>query len=65
MKVKVSLLLIVVSLLLGFLLGTESGRARRDALLVRLGRKEAEADVAFGIAEQVIEDAETAAAATS
>ena len=65
MKIKVPLLLVVVALVVGYLLGTESGRAQRDALLVKLGRKEAEADVAFGIAEQVIEESEAAAAASS
>ena len=66
MKVKVPLLLVIVlALLVGYMMGTESGRARRDELLVKLGRKQAEADVAFDIAEQVIEEAEAAAASSS
>ena len=45
MKVKVPLLLLLLlAAAVGYLLGTESGRAQRDVLLVRLGCKEPEAD---------------------
>jgi len=66
MKVKVPLLLLLLlAAAVGYLLGTESGRAKRDQLLVKLGHKEAEADAAIGFAEAVIEETEPATAATS
>ncbi|MGI9624249.1 MAG: hypothetical protein ACR2PK_15550 [Acidimicrobiales bacterium] len=47
MKVKVSLLfLLMLAAALGYLLGTEGGRAQRDMLLIKLGRKEAEDEAA-------------------
>ena len=66
MKVKTPLLLLLVlAAAVGYLLGTESGRAKRDQLMVKLGRKEAEADAAIGLAEAVIEEAEAVTAASS
>lgn len=44
MKVKVPLLLLllVLAAAAGYAFGTENGRAQRDVILVRLGRKQAE-----------------------
>jgi hypothetical protein len=43
MKVKVPLAaLLMLALALGYVLGTEDGRTRRDMILVRLGHKEAD-----------------------
>lgn len=43
MKVKVPIVvLLLLAIALGYLLGTESGRARRDVILVKIGRKEPE-----------------------
>lgn len=64
MKVKISIAVLLLAAIFGYLLGTEAGRAKRDQLLVKLGRKEAEADLAIDIAEQVIEEAEAAAASS-
>ena len=41
MKVKVPLvLLLLIAGAMGFLLGTDAGRAQRDVILVKLGKKE-------------------------
>ena len=43
MKVKVPLaMLLMLALAVGYVLGTENGRAQRDMILVKLGRKEAD-----------------------
>lgn len=43
MKVKVPLgVLLLLAIALGYVLGTEDGRARRDLILVKLGRKNAD-----------------------
>ncbi len=43
MKVKIPLvLLLVLAAAVGYMLGTENGRAQRDVILVKLGRKDAE-----------------------
>lgn len=56
MKVKIPLvLLLLIATALGYALGTENGRAQRDVILVKLGRKDAPED----------ETAEADAAATS
>ncbi len=60
MKTTVPLFLLVVAAIAGYLLGTEAGRAQRDALLVKLGRASAETDMALDVAEAAIEDAEAA-----
>jgi hypothetical protein len=42
MKVKIPLaLMLLIATVLGYALGTENGRAQRDAVLVKLGRKDA------------------------
>ena len=44
MKVKFPLgVLLLLAITLGYVLGTENGRAQRDVILVKLGRKEADA----------------------
>ena len=41
MKVKVPLtVLLLLAIAVGYMLGTEGGRAHRDVILVKLGRKE-------------------------
>ena len=41
MNVKIPLaVLLVLSVALGYMLGTESGRQQRDALLAKVGRKQ-------------------------
>ena len=43
MKITVPLgILLLLALGLGYMLGTEDGRARRDVVLVKLGRREAD-----------------------
>jgi hypothetical protein len=43
MKVKIPLaLVLLLALSLGYLLGTEAGRAQRDMILVKVGRKPSE-----------------------
>lgn len=43
MKVKIPLLLLLLlAAAIGYLLGTERGRAQRDVVLVKLGRKSGE-----------------------
>ena len=43
MKVKVPLAaLLLLALALGYVLGTENGRAQRDMVLVKMGRKPAD-----------------------
>lgn len=45
MKIKIPLgLLLLLAGALGYLLGTENGRAQRDVIMVKLGRKQADAD---------------------
>jgi len=64
-KVKVPLfLLLMLATMAGYLLGTESGQEQRDRLLAKLGRAQAETDMALDIAEAAIEDAEAAAASS-
>ena len=60
MKATVLFLLVAAATVTGYLLGTEAGRAQRDALLVKLGRSSAETDIALDVAEAAIEDAEAA-----
>jgi hypothetical protein len=42
MKVTIPIGVLLLAVLLGYLLGTESGRAQRDVVLVKLGRKDAD-----------------------
>ena len=57
MKVKAVGVLMLLALVAGYLLGTESGREQRDRLLVKLGRQQQATDEALDLAEAVIEDA--------
>jgi hypothetical protein len=50
-KVKVPILvLLLLAIAVGYLLGTEAGRARRDVILVKMGRKEPEEAAAENVA---------------
>jgi len=61
MKVKIPLvLLLLIATALGYALGTENGRAQRDVILVKLGRKDAIDPV--GAAEAAAETVADAAA---
>lgn len=47
MKVTIPIGVLILAVLLGYLLGTESGRSQRDVILVKMGRgrpEEAAAD---------------------
>lgn len=57
MKFKAVGVLMVLALVAGYLLGTESGREQRDRLLVKLGRQQQATDEALDLAEAVIEEA--------
>ncbi len=57
MKVKAVGVLMLLALVGGYLLGTESGREQRDRLLVKLGREQQATDDALDLAEAVIEEA--------
>jgi hypothetical protein len=57
MKVKVPLAMLLLALTVGYVLGTENGRAQRDMILVKLGRKEAD--------EPASDDAASGEAATA
>jgi hypothetical protein len=47
MKVKFPLaVILLLALTLGYVLGTENGRAQRDMILVKMGRKDADEPVA-------------------
>jgi hypothetical protein len=56
MKFKAVGMLMLLALVAGYLLGTESGREQRDRLLVKLGRQQQATDEALDLAEAVIED---------
>jgi len=60
MKVKAVGVLMLLALVAGYLLGTESGREQRDRLLVKLGRQQQATDEALDLAEAVIEEARDA-----
>ncbi len=52
MKIKLPLgLLLLMAGALGYLLGTENGRAQRDVILVKLGRKQADEEQAMSSEE--------------
>lgn len=57
MKLKAVGVLMLLALVAGYLLGTESGREQRDRLLVKLGRQQQATDDALDFAEAVIEEA--------
>jgi hypothetical protein len=52
--------LVVLALIAGYLLGTESGREQRDRLLIKLGRQQQATDDAIDLAEAVIDTAQDA-----
>ncbi len=56
MKVKAVGVLMLLAVVAGYLLGTESGREQRDRLLVKLGREQQATDEALGLAAAVIEE---------
>ncbi len=60
MNVKIPLktlsALLMVAIAVGYLMGTEAGREQRDQLLVKLGRKQAEAEQAIAEVEQILEE---------
>ena len=56
MKVKAVGVMMLLALVAGYLLGTESGREQRDRLLVKLGRQQQATDEALDFAEAVIEE---------
>ena len=66
MKIKVPLvLLLLIAGAIGFLLGTDAGRAQRDVILVKLGKKEegdsltdAAADAADAVGDAAADAAE-------
>ena len=61
MKVKIPLvLLLLIATAVGYALGTENGRAQRDAMLTKMGRKDAIDPV--GAAESAAETVADAAA---
>ena len=57
MKFKAVGALMLLALVTGYQLGTESGREQRDRLLVKLGREQQATDDALDLAEAVLEDA--------
>ena len=57
MKMTAVGVLMLLALVAGYLLGTESGREQRDRLLVKLGRQQQATDEALDLAEAVIEEA--------
>jgi hypothetical protein len=48
MKVTIPIGLLLLVALVAYALGTESGRAQKELILVKLGRKDAEGDEAGG-----------------
>ena len=65
MKVKIPLVLLLLAAVIGYVLGTERGRAQRDVILVKLGRKSGEDEGAGQETEAVDTEATEALAATS
>ena len=58
MKMKIPLgIVILMAVALGYLLGTESGRVRREALMVKLGRGDGEIIAAPSDADSTEESA--------
>jgi uncharacterized membrane protein len=57
MKIRAVGVLMLLALVAGYVLGTESGREQRDRLLVKLGRQQQAADDALDLADAVIEEA--------
>ena len=59
MKVTIPIGVLILAVLLGYLLGTESGRAQRDVILVKVGRGGAAAGDDTAAAEAAAESTET------
>lgn len=61
MKVKIPLaLVLLLALSLGYLLGTEAGRAQRDMILVKVGRKPSEDELEAEAEDSVVAEAAAA-----
>lgn len=61
MKVKVPLaLVLLLALSLGYLLGTKAGRAQRDMILVKVGRKPSEDELEAEAEDSVVAEAAAA-----
>ncbi len=60
MKIRAVGVLMLLALVAGYLVGTESGREQRDRLLVKLGRQQQATDEALDLAEAAIEEARDA-----
>lgn len=67
MKVKIPLLLLLaIAGAVGFLLGTDAGRAQRDVILVKLGKKDEDlADAVSDAADDAADAVSDAADATA
>ena len=58
MKVKIPLaLVLLLAISLGYLLGTEAGRAQRNMILVKVGRKSSEDELEAEAEDSVVADA--------
>ena len=65
MKVKLPLgILLMVAVILGYLLGTESGRQQRDSLVRKVRREESIDELIEAVDDAVTEEAVTEAAST-
>jgi len=61
MKVKIPLaLVLLLALSLGYLLGTEAGRAQRNMILVKVGRKPSEDELEAEAEDSVVAEAAAA-----
>lgn len=61
MKVKIPLaLVLLLALSLGYLLGTEAGRAQRNLILVKVGRKPSEDELEAEAEDSVVAEAAAA-----
>ena len=61
MKVKVPLaLVLLLALSLGYLLGTEAGRAQRNLILVKVGRRPSEDELEAEAEDSVVAEAAAA-----
>lgn len=61
MKVKIPLaLVLLLAISLGYLLGTEAGRAQRNMILVKVGRKPSEDELEAEAEDSVVAEAAAA-----
>ena len=61
MKVKIPLaLVLLLALSLGYLLGTEAGRAQRNLILVKVGRRPSEDELEAEAEDSVVAEAAAA-----